>query len=243
MRDEKQPEREIVIKSKAHSWWENFWYHYKWPTIGIAAALIILLVCTLQTCSREKEDVVIVYAGPVYLSSSELSQVSALMDKVVPYDFDENGQAHAAINTYHIYSEEQIKEITAETDESGQKPYVDVSRNSDQYSAYGNYLKTGASSVYLLDPWLYESLRGSDRLRSLQEVFGEMPEGAIDEYGIRLGDTRLYREYGVLQLLPEDTVICLMRPYVIGQSSNEDVYRFETDMFKAIVTYTKDEEA
>lgn len=38
------PEQPKTPKGK----WENFWYHYKWHTLGIAAAVIVLTVLIVQ---------------------------------------------------------------------------------------------------------------------------------------------------------------------------------------------------
>ena len=237
MNEEKKPNGEIVLQGRFWKWLDNFWYHYKWVTIGVAVALVILLVCILQTCSKEKEDLMMTYAGPTVLSVSELEQVSEVMNSVMPYDADENGKKHTAWMTYQIYSEDQIRELTETNTEGKVTQTVDRSFNSDQYSVFNNYLKTGESSIFLLDPWLYESLATTDHLMPLSEVLETVPEGAVGECGIRLGDTDLYEKYAVLRLLPADTVICLMKQYVIGRSSDEEQYRFECDMFRAIVTY------
>ena len=236
--EEKREERQIVLQSDFASKLENYWYHYKWHTIFALVAVIIVLVCTLQTCTKEKEDIVILYAGPVSLSSSQTKDLARMMDGVLPRDFDKNGEKRAALSTYQILSEEQIKEITAETDSEGHPGYVDRSRNTDQYSVYTNYLKTGESSVLLLEPWLYEQLKGEDRLRPLSEVDAALWENSADGYGVRLGDTALYQTYGIYQVLPEDTVICLMRPYVIGRSSKAEAYQFEVDTFCSLSKVT-----
>ena len=233
--EEKREERQIVLRSGFATKVENFWYHYKWPTIGILFALIVVLVCTLQTCTKEENDIVILYAGRVSMSSQQTKDLARMMDGVLPEDYDKNGEKRAALSTYHIYSEEQIKEITAETDSEGRRGYVDRSRNTDQYSVYTNYLKTGESSVLLLDPWLYEQLKKEDRLRPLSELGEDLADRSADGYGIRLGDTEQYKSFGVYQVLPEDTVVCLMRPYVIGRSSKAEAYQFEVDTFLSLV--------
>lgn len=233
--EEKRAEQEIVIKGRFLAWLDNFWYHYKWPFLGILAAGIIVLVCTLQTCSKEKEDVVILYGGPTYLSTTQTRDLARMMDGILPYDFDRNGEKRAALSTYQIYSEEQIRQITAETDSEGHRGFVDHSHNADQYKVYSDYLMTGESSVLLLDPWLYDQLRQADRLCPLEEVCAFVPSGAVDGFGIRLGDTELYRAFGVYQALPEDTVICLLQPYVVGRSSKAEAYQFEVDVFLSLI--------
>ena len=54
--------------------------------------------------------------------------------------------------------------------------------------------------------------------------------------GVRLGDTALYRDNSaVREKLPADTVICLLGAYVVGNSSNEKVYRNAVDTFLAFI--------
>ena len=230
MNEEKKPEGKIVLQGKTFSWLENFWYHYKWVTIGVAFAVIVLLVCILQICSKEKQDTIVVYAGPTYLSTSQTEQLTLALQTVVPRDFDGDGEKNLAMSLYEIYSEEQIRAIHS----AGEKR-IDTSRNSDQYQLYTTYQQTGESSIYLLDPWLYQSM-DKNYLCPIAEAVGEgIAAKSADGYGVRLGDTALYEEYAVLRLLPEDTVICLMRPLVWGASSDEDAYAFEQEMFAAMI--------
>ena len=230
MYDDKQPERAIVIpKGKFTLWFENFWYHYKWTTIAVLAGLFILLVCILQTCETDKTDVVMVYAGPTQLTAEQSDQISLLLSNKLPEDYDGNGERLAVLSSYWIYSEEQIKALPTDA--------VDRPYNTSQYSTYSNYLQTGESSIYLLDPWLFEELKNtqSSPLCPLSDVLDEVPEDSLDGYGVRLGDTELYQKYKVLQELPEDTVVCLFRQYVVGKSSKDKFYQFQADTFAELV--------
>ena len=213
---------------------ENFWYHYKWPVIGVLVFALIFGICIAQSCSKENDDILLLYAGPHLLTANELASVKEVMTGVMPYDFDGNGEKRVGISTYNIYSREQIEQIAAE-DASVR---FDTARNSSELKVYQEYIKKGESAVYLLDPWLYESLRDDPAcpLQLLSDVLAEMPQGALaDGYGVRLGDTELYKSYAVLQALPEDTVVCLSRPYVLGKTSKEEFYLLEKKMFAALV--------
>ncbi len=218
-----------ITKGKFLTWLENYWYHYKWHTVFIAAALIMLSVCLGQCVSTENYDTVIVYAGPNYLGVNETRQLEDVIGNILPYDRDGNKQKNAAMKIIEIHSEEQIKNSQLE---------IDRQRNITQQDEYFKYLKTGESSVYLVDPWLYEQVAEFEKC-SLSELFGEnLPKGAIDGYGIRLGDTDIYKDNEAVRLLPADTVIYLRNPHVMGASANEKRYQFEKDVFIAIVTYT-----
>jgi len=241
MKEEKMPSGEIVLEGRFAKWFDNFWYHYKWVTIGIAALVIVLVICIAQACTREKKDIMIVYAGHRSISVAEQQQLNELFSTLLPEDLDQNGESVAHLSMYQIFSEEQIKEIESKKDENGKPLRVDREHNTSQYSTYSSYLQTGESSIYLLDPWLYEELLRSGGVRPLSEVFSEIPKGAIDEYGIRLGDTELYENYDVLKFLPEDTVLCLMQPLVMGKSSKEKNYNFEVETFRAISNYRKED--
>lgn len=239
--DDKLEAAEIQPRTRFGKWLDNFWFHYKWPVIGVAFLLVVFLICTLQTCGKEDSDISVLYAGPVLLSDSEREGVRSAVTYILPSDINGDGKKYVDLITYQIYSEEQIKVIEAETDISGVHGSVNRSYNSNNYDSYYNYLLTGETSVLLLDPSLYEVLVSGDRLQKLTDVLGYTPEGAVGEYGVRLGDTEIYKYYSVMQALPEDTVVCILRPYVVGKSSKEKLYEYEKQMFRAIVEFRESE--
>ena len=239
MKNEKEYTEGIRLqKSESSGKWDNFWYHYKWPFIGILVFVIIFGVCIAQSCSKEQEDVILLYAGPVAMTPHRTEQFNEIMNTVMPRDLDGNGEKNATVSTYLIYSEDQIKAIEAETDENGNPQKVDRSFNSSEYQTYTGLVQYGECSVLFLDPWLYESLRDNENqpLQKLSDVLVGLPQGALEDgFGVRLGDTALYARYEVLQVLPADTVICLSRSYILGANANEERYAREKEMFAAIV--------
>ena len=46
---------------------------------------------------------------------------------------------------------------------------------------------------------------------SLSELFDEIPEGAIDEFGVRFSETKLFEYYSEAQVFPEDAVIAIRK--------------------------------
>ena len=154
------------------------------------------------------------------------------MTSVMPYDLDGNGQKKVSIAAYCVFSHDQIKALEAKNVK------IDTSQNTSQMKLYQSHISNGMGSIYLLDPWMYEVLRDESNqpLQKLSDILGETPKGAMDDgFGVRLGDTDLYQNYEVLRVLPEDTVICLSRPYVVGKTSKEKIYLREKEMFAALV--------
>ncbi len=217
---------------------ENFWYHYKWMTIVVLFFVIVFVVCSVQMCGNEKEDISVVYAGPVKMTSEELANFESVMEFVMPDDFDKNGKKDVKGVGYRIYSEEQIKEIEAQTNSAGDREEV-VNRqaNSDNYDVFYNYIQTGDSSICFLDKSIYDNLRKNDRLAKISDALGYEDENSFDGYGYRLGDLEIYKSYKALEIIPEDTVICILRPLVAGKSSDEELYAFEKEMFASIVDF------
>lgn len=235
MDNEKQYTEGIHIEKRpTNTRLENFWYHYKWPVIGIVVFALIFGICIAQSCTKQTEDILVMYAGPSGLTPNQAAQVAECLTTVMPYDLDGNGTKKASLSAYCLYSRQQIEDILAQNPSAK----IDTSQNSSQMQLYQNHVTSGQGSVYLLDPWLYETLRDDENqpLQRLEDVLGEMPQGALEDgFGVRLGDTAWYQSYEVLRVLPEDTVICLGRPYVIGKNRKEKIYLREKEMFAALV--------
>mgnify|MGYP007111698172 CR=1 FL=1 len=234
----------IKVSGGFLTWLDNYWYHYKWPMVVVCFFLIVGLICGLQMCNRENEDLILLYSGSAALSAQEVSDICEIIAGIVNEDFDGDGNKKFAMSKYNVLSEEQIREEKKKTDASGNPIFVDTSYYSSQASSYYTYIQTGESSVAFLEPWLYESLIEDPekaRLQKLSDVLGYVPDSAYGEYGIRLGDTDLYRDYGVIRNMPADTVICLFQPlWKGGKSSKEEFYAREKKTFIAIVEYGND---
>ena len=82
---------DIHIKSPLLEKLDNFWFYYKIPVIVALVVAFILSVCIVQSCSKEKEDVSVMYAGPYLYSASEFGRVQGELNSVMPADFDGNG--------------------------------------------------------------------------------------------------------------------------------------------------------
>ncbi len=232
----------IQVKSKFVKWLDNYWYHYKWITIGVAFLLVVLIVGISQANAKRKEDVTLVYAGQYQLNVRETDAIRSVFNAVMPEDFDGNGEKYTGIVEYQIYSEEQIKKLEAETDEVGVHLDVNNQHNTTNYQNFYDYVKVGESAICLLAPWLYKELNGSGRLLPIATALGEGCGYDEDVNGVYLEDTELYKEYSALRVLPGDTVICFLRQPVLGKIANDENYQNEIEMLRAILTYSKDGE-
>lgn len=238
--NEKEYTEGIEVQSKTLKKLDNFWYHYKWHTIFTLFFVIVFVVCTVQMCTQKTDDMLVLYSGSESLDGTERENI----ESVFKYLAEEEGYS-VGLTAYNVLSEDEIKELEAETDDDGKPVFVDRSFFVTEYDMYSKYLMTGESSVMLLSPWLYDSLVASDRLREISSITDNVDEDAlVGEYGIELGKTDIYAKYEALQVLPEDTVICFVQAnYGMGKNSRAKHYAKEEALFRAIVEYESMETA
>lgn len=230
---------------KLYTWLDNFWYHHKWATIAVLFALIVLTVCVVQMCSREdKGDLSVVLAGPYGFTGEEsgYDDVRACLSTYLPADYDESGDRKTDIVHYTIYSADQIASL------SNQDVTVNTAANAQNINSFFDYLKLGESAILFLDPYLFGELaKNYGYLADLGENYGiaatdpravtcAIGEESTAVLGIKLSETALWRDNVAIRHLPEDTVVCMLKPFALGKNSNPDEYAKEVAYFKALMS-------
>lgn len=219
----------LTSKSKLLGKLDNFWFYYKWHVIIGAFFLIVLTIGLVQLFGRTQHDVAVSFAGPVHITPIQSADIETELSKILTDDLTGNGNKKVKFTAYSVFSEDDIKQ-------SGGN--VDTSQNTTNISNFGDYVSSGECSIYFVSSYRYENLKTYERLRPLNEIFdGQLPSGITEDgYGIRLGDLPIY-ELDAFKVLPEDTYLCMTKPYIYGDSSKADKYEDMTKCFKAIVNF------
>lgn len=221
--------------------WENFWYHHKWKTIIISVSLVILLICTMQMCTRESYDVYLMYAGPGYLTPNETRSAQDAVKQVMP-DYNGDGQRGVMLSVFNYLNPAQIEEKLAQAEADGVDLSVDYLGNASVLEQYDMEIMSGESVICLLDPDLYESVRYAGGLLPLSEILETVPAEAIDEYGVRFADTDFAKTFSIFTELPEDTVLCIRRVSTMaifkGQKKTERIHSYHVDLFRQMLAFT-----
>lgn len=92
--------------------WENYWYHYKWVTIGVATAVLLVIIMTVQMLTREKYDYHMVIVTDEMMSAKAVE----MMESVIEFsgeDLDENGEVNAIVENLVITDDYTQYQITA----------------------------------------------------------------------------------------------------------------------------------
>ena len=117
--------------------------------------------------------------------------------------------------------------------------YADATYNKEQIKQFNSLVGMGECSVMILSEYMYNDMlsRREDvpLLLTAGEIFGDnIPESALS-HGIKLCDTGAYGYFESFAAIPDDAVLCIMRPFVVG--NNADANEFAIEYFKNIVYF------
>ena len=223
---------------------ENFWYQHKWHAglILFAAAVIGILLWQLITYTAP--DVHIMYTGPYGFVGNRYTDFEAALTPVME---DSNGDGKKVIdfsdNTY--LNPAQAADKKDEAAAQSQVYVLDPSTNNGAYSRFQVEISAAKHMLCMLDPALYAEVRDMEGFMPLSEIFGDtLPESAVDEYGIRLGDTAFYRDNPGVRSLPADTVLAVRSadsPGIGGNEKKLEQLRRHMELLRAIAEYTAEE--
>lgn len=237
--DAKLNSTEIVTDNRAFGKLQNFWYHNKWTVIVVAFFAVVVIVCTVQLLNRDKYDVTVVYGGTVHMDAEQREAFLSAVQGMLPEDYDADGKKSVAMIDYQVFSEDELY-VEVETVIDGQETVVKEEQvatywNAEQYSSLQDALRMGEYSVCFASPYVYQTLL-ADKAVKISSVTST-PVFSYDGKAVALGDTDFYRYNQAMQVLPADTVICLLPQYKVGASSQDDVYARSVELFVAIITH------
>ena len=85
-------------------WLDNYWYHYKWHTL-IAGFFAMLFIFMFVQCHTDRRgDTVVTYCGTFGFLAAETEGVRDVFNRVMPEDFDGNGDKYAEFVRYQVFS-------------------------------------------------------------------------------------------------------------------------------------------
>ena len=91
-----KPSEVAIVPKTFKEKWDNFWFQYKWHTIGITAALIVLTVLVAQCATKPKYDMSVVYFSYTPVMDNQLNKVSDYIEEFAS-DLDGNGEVNISV--------------------------------------------------------------------------------------------------------------------------------------------------
>ena len=222
--EEKYKGQEVQIQSKFLKWLDNYWYHYKWHTILIGFFAMVLIVCFVQCSSVEDHDVVVCFSGNAIFNEEEYAGLKKALGDACPFDANDDGNKNAAFKTVSVFDAKQLEEqftyYNEETgewklDKDGMCLYVPTNLENDRNIS--TYVMTGDCAIWFVSPYVYD------------HYFKDL----ITE-STKLSDTSFYKDNDVVQLMPEETLVVLLRP-IGGAYSKDKAYAQAEEYYRTIV--------
>ena len=209
---------EVTAPSTPKEKIQNFWYHYKWHSLAALVLVFAIVICTFQFCTLTKYDAYIMYAGSKNIgrtaSDGDFAEIEKVISalKGITEDFDDNGEVSPNfVNYFYLSAEESagrddVNDLLLANDK---KSIQSVFEHSEYYlcfiskSVYEEYHKVGDDDIFL----------------NLREYERDGVEYYSDS-AIRLSSLDASRLSG-FSAFPEDTLVCIRRPSVLGGKSKE----------------------
>lgn len=238
--EENNAPEEIQRPRGVRAWLENFWYHYKFATIAIVAALAVVGVGVYQLASRVTPDAYIMLSGPFFYENTEpvMRAFAEAMDE------DYNGDGEKVVNILHTvrYNEEQIAELESLAEASGEKFEFDRAFNADEYERFQSEIMVGESIICIMDESLYAEVADSGVFMTIESALGYVPDYAADDYALYFKETGLAKYYSIFDRLPDDTVIAIRSETAAqklkGKKAAES-HKNHLKLFRSIVEFTE----
>ena len=258
-------EGDVKIKTSFSAWLDNFLYHYKWHAIAVLFIIFVVVICTVQTCSKTSYDLHVVYAGDKDVKMSadagKKSEYEELLLAIRKYSPDRDGDGNRNVSLQNLYlpSAEEIARLEAlikELKEKGEESFeISYSLISNNQSTFESDLIFGDYHIYFISDSLLFANTKTEASNPFTNIRGYLPEGSeavignadtesggyvlASEYGVYLHSTPLANEPG-FSSLPENTVIALRKysPQTSGLSTvgSEEYFRYNEGVLRNLLS-------
>lgn len=232
---------------KIYKWFDNYWYHYKWQTL-IALFFIVFIAVSVQQCaSNVDDDVTILYAGPVQFTGNQTLEMSSALKAVMSEDYNGDGVLQAEIYSILLLTDKQVEDAKTNANADGEVLVYNQQTLNDNRTKFSTQIFAGETVICLLDPNWYSDVYKSGGFAKLKDILGYEPDYMIDECSVYLKDTPFAQYFTAMQAFPDDTILCVRTLSTVtsflSQSSQQQNYENQLDMFRCIMNFTLPEGA
>jgi len=93
---EKTDEAAVIIPKTPKEKWQNYWYHFKWHTIGGIALIAVLAVMIVQCASRESYDLITILYTRSPIESGRMEKIEEYIEQYAE-DIDGDGKVSVEV--------------------------------------------------------------------------------------------------------------------------------------------------
>lgn len=195
-------------------WLENYWYHYKWPTIIVAFFLFVAVIGIVQMADRTNNDALFMYVGDDYISETQYHEINKALEKITP---DNSGNGEVEINFSRTVFYPHPQDTVENQANASSADFLSTMHVQSYY-------------IYLMRADVYE--RYKDVFTPLAEVLPELSQNdpaLYDDSAVYLSATALFKENEVFGLFADDVVVALK---IVPYSSSKKIANAEKAAFE-----------
>lgn len=218
----------------------NFWHYNRTKIIIISFFVIVFGIVILQAVNRQNPDISILYAGPDYITPNECKAFCATVESLID-DCNGDGRKYVQIEDLVFMSDGQMEDYIAAAVADDERADVDKTKNKQVADRFSYEVFGGEALICILAEDQFRMVEAGGGFMKLTDVIGELPDGAVGEYGVRLSETKFCKFYDSAKIFPEDAVIALRTvptaSAITGRKRVEKLHEYHTAAFKLIIGF------
>ncbi len=183
----------------------DIWFYYKWHVLIVLFFVTIFTVLIVQTVTKEKFDVRMLYAGPVILSDENKTAITDALNQNIDSDYNGDGQKNSELFDLILMTNEEIKEMN----DKGVDPYfLNPSFVNDNRETLAVNSMAGDYVIFLIDADYYQNLHDNGAFVTLDSM-GITNGTRYDDCALYLNSLDFAKFYTAFHIFPDDTLICV----------------------------------
>ncbi len=214
--------------SKILKWLDNYWYHYKWPTMIIAFFLSLGIILAVQLFSRENYDAYIMYVGDAAIPNTQYQDIQNTLNSVCK-DYNEDKEILVNFSRTAFISDEEHEMAST------------VNASATQFLSS---MSVQPYYIYLMTPLVYDIYKDNGVFLPISELGIDIPEEwYYDETAISFSKTDFATSHAGVDNLGEDVILVIKGvPYSHSKSTEakeRESFTNHFDLLKSILEYRK----
>ena len=224
-------------------WLENYWYHYKWHTLIVAFFVIMLTVMGVQMCSREDNDIYIIYAGPELISDERRGQIADAFQQMMAEDYDGDGKKSVDFMDLILMNHEELKQAYAD---GANQYFLNEGTVEQAKETLSVQAMAGDYVIFLIGKEWYKDLHNASAFvpfTELEELGFDLPEGGkrYDDCSYYLNSLDFAKFFSCFDGFPDDTLVCVRRmttaASIKGQKKTEKHYNRHIEYYEDVLNF------
>ena len=197
----------------------------------------------VQMCSREDNDIYIIYAGPELISDERRLQISDAFQQMMAEDYDGDGKKSVDFMDLIMMNHEELKQAYAD---GANQYFLNEGTVEQAKETLSVQAMAGDYVIFLIGKEWYKDLHNASAFvpfTELEELGFDLPEGGkrYDDCSYYLNSLDFAKFFSCFDGFPDDTLVCVRRmttaASIKGQKKTEKHYNRHIEYYEDILNF------